>query len=309
MVLSNVSPFSGQFDPYVRDKLAIAEVIKLAIFKEPNFPKGTSLAGQDGDAVAADLSASRARFRTASVMLSRMCGRRAADFRGVVDTSNTDALSSAVSLTAKGVTFPAATMRTIKLRMVSTNNADSMVQEVEQDVWGNDGTTPKLGDARLLKAFKIASGTYQAMGRVHVRAASDGTEKTDDTNSAGSSIAALTNGTAVLTTPVARAARVLGVNFASDTYDATKGCVPHIAVLDGDGSARIDLGSADDGLVDTTPATGILDIAMELWPTAQCKLVLNSTAVEVHVNSSVNDVYRHVLEVEVGPAISNALSA
>lgn len=309
MAVSTIAAATGLFDPYTRDKLSISEVLKLALFSKPQFPTGTSLSAQSGSDAAADILQVRKETRTAQIMCAHLMGRRGVDFKGVYDTSNADALASAFVLGSLGVTFPAATLRTIYLRMISTNNADSYYQEVEQDVWGNDGTTPVLGDARLVKAFMIDAGVYQQYGRAHLRSAQDGTEKTDGTNSTGMSIAALTNGTAALTTPVARAMRVLGVNFASDTYDATKGTVPHVAVADGDGSARIDLGSADDGLVDTTPAAGVIDVAVELFPPPQIKLVLNTAAVEVHINCSINDVFRHRIEAFIGPALTNALSA
>ena len=312
MAISTINAATGLFDPYTRDKLSVAEVLKLALFGKPQFPKGTSLVDHSSSAAAADILDIKKQIRTAQVMCANFMGRRGVDFKGVFDTSNNDALASAFALSGTsglGVTFPAATLRTITLRMISTNDADSFYQEVEQDVWGNDGTTPVLGDARLVKAFMLDAGVYQQMGRAHLRAAGDGTEKTDGTNSTGMAIAALTNGTAALTTPVARAVRCLGVNFASDTYDATKGCVPHVAILDGDGSARIDLGSADDGLVDTTPATGVLDVAVELFPPPQVKLALSTNDVQVHLNCSINDVFRHRIEVFVGPAIKNALSA
>lgn len=309
MAVSAIIAATGLFDPYTRDKLSIAEVLRLALFGKPQFPKGTSLASQSGSSAASDITDIKKQIRTAQVMCAHMMGRRGVDFKGVYDTSDNAALAEAFDLTDLGVTFPAATLRRIKLFMVSTNNAESIYQEIEQDVWGNDGTTPKLGDARLIDAFKILSGTYAKMGRVHMRTDGTGAETTDGTTNSGTSVAGLTNGTGVLTTPLARAVKVLGSNYGADTYDATKGCVPHVAVLDGDGSARVDLGSADDGLVDTTPAAGVLDVELELWPQAQVQLVMNSTHVEVHLRTNVADVYRHRIEVFIGPALGNPLSA
>lgn len=309
MAVSAINAATGLFDPYTRDKLSIAEVLKLALFGKPQFPKGTSLATQSGSTAASDITDIKKQVRTAQVMCARLTGRQGADFKGVYDTSDNAALAEAFDLTDLGVTFPAATMRTIQLRMVSSNSAETIVQVVEQEVWGNDGTTPKLGDAKLVDAYKILSGAYAKLGRVHMRTDGAGAETTDGTTNSGTSVAGLTNGTGVLTTPLARAVKVLGSNYGADTYDATKGCVPHVAVLDGDGSARVDLGSADDGLVDATPAAGVLDVELELWPQAQVQLVMNSTHVEVHLRTNVNDVYRHRIEAYIGPAISNALSA
>lgn len=309
MVLSNVSPFVGSFDPFTRDKLDIAGVLQLAMFGKPQFPSGTALVTQGGALFATEAAADKARRRTAKVMLADLFGRRAADFRGTIDTSNADALASAVSLTTKGVTFPIATLRTIKLRMVSTNDAESIYQEVEQDVWGNDGVTPKLGDARLVKAFKIASGTYAQMGRTHLKSAQDGTEQTDGMSNSGFTTAALTNGTAAIVVPAHRANRVIGVNYAADAYNAATGAVPHMALVAAAGSARIDVASPDDGLADTTPSAGVLDVELELWPVAQVQLVLNVNAVEVHARTTLADVYRHIIDILVGPAQTNRLSA
>jgi hypothetical protein len=311
MAVSVISPVNGLFDPKTRDKSNVGEVLKLALFGKPQFPKGTALSTQDGDTVAADILRIQKEVRTAKVMLANLMGRRGADFSGTFDTSNADALASAFSLTGKGVTFPAATLRTIRLRMVSTNNADSFYQEVEQDVWGNDGVTPVLGDARLVKAFMVDAGVYQQMGRAHLKTTEAGVESTDGMNSTGLSVAGLTAGTGVLTTPVARAVKVIGAHYGlTGAYDAgATGIEPHIQAFDGDGSARIDMARPDTGAVSTAPAAGFLDVELELWPISQCQLVLNSTAVEVHIRTTVADIFRHKLEAYIGPAITNTLSA
>jgi hypothetical protein len=311
MAVSAINPATGLFDPYTRDKEQIGTVLKLALFGKAGFPKGTSLSSSTpGTAAAADITAIKKQVRTAQVMCARLMGRRGVDFKGVFDTSDGSALASAFSLTTLGVTFPAATLRTISLFMVSSNDVETIYQEIEQDVWGNNGTTPKLGDARIKEAYKVLSGTYQKMGRIHMKTDAAGTEATDGTSNAGTAVAGLTNGTGVLTTPLHRMARVLGCNYAADTYNAATGCVPHVAALVGStGAGRIDVAAADDGLADTTPGTGALDIELELWPQAQVQLVLNANAVEVHLRTTVADIYRHRIECYAGPAISNALSA
>lgn len=309
MAVSVINAATGLFDPYTRDKLSVGEVLRLALFGKAQFPKGTSLVPGQAAAAAADITRIKKEVRTAQVMCAKMWGRRAADFKGVFDTSDNAALAEAFDLTTLGVTFPAATMRTITLRMVSSNNVETLVQTVEQEVWGNDGVTPKLGDARLLDAYKVLSGTYSKMGRVHLQTDGAGTETTAGMSNAGTTVAGLTNGTGVLTTPLARAVKVIGSNYGADTYAATTGAVPHVAILDGDGSARIDVASPDDGLTDTTPGAGVLDVELELWPQAQVALVMNSVNVEVHLRTNVSDIYRHRIEAYVGPALSNALSA
>lgn len=309
MVLSVISPFVGAFDPFTRDKLDIAGVLQLAMFGKPQFPSGTALVTQGGAAFATEAALAKAQRRTAKVMLTDLMGRRAADFRGTVDTSNADALSSAVSLTTKGVTFPAATLRTIKLRMVSTNDAESIYQEIEQDVWGNDGVTPKLGDARLVKAFKIASGTYAAMGRIHYKGVLD-VEDTNGMNSSGTALAAFSTGNAALTFPVSRAVKVIGTNCSGSDATLTNNRSIRVQAPAAAGTAAILTASegATDALADPA-ATSIIEAELEIWPVAQCQLVLNVAAVEVHVRTTLADVYRHIVDVLVGPAQTNKLSA
>ncbi len=309
MAVSVISPVSGLFDPATRDTLNLSTVLQLAIFPQPQFPKGVALATQGGSLFATEAQTQRAQRRTAKAMLAKMAGRRASDFVGTFDTSNADALASAFSLTTKGVTFPAASLRTITLRMVSTNDAESIHQVVEQDVWGNNGTTPVLGDARLVEAYKIVSGVYVKMGRTHCATDVAGTERTDGMSNSGFTTAAATNGTGAMVVPAHRAVRVIGAHYAADTYNAATGCVAHISTIAAAGTARLDVAAADDGLADTTPGAGRLDVALELWPVAQCALVLNTNAVEVHIRTTLADIYRHKLEAYIGPAISNTLSA
>lgn len=302
MAVTLTESASGLFDADTRDKTSLDKILKLAMFGQSKFPKGTALAG---GTAATDILLKEKQIRTAKTMVARAAGRPAADFRARFTTSNADALANVFALNGtlgKGVTFPAGSIRTVTLTMRTSNDADRWLQTVEQEVYGNDGTTPVLGDARLMMACMLVGSTYNQLGRTHLKAAQDGTEATTGMSNSGFTTAALTNGTAVLTTPAARAARVIGVNFAADTYAATTGAVPHVAILDGDGSARIDVASPDDGLADTTPGTGVLDVAIELWPEPQVQLVLSSTTVQVHARASRNDVFTHELEVYIGPA-------
>ena len=294
----------GLFDPDTRDKASLSKVLKLAMFGQSEFPTGVALAA-GGSTLTAAQQLKRKQVRTAQMMLSRSFGRRAADFTARFTTSNADALANVFALSGasgQGVTFPAGSVRTISMILRSSNDADRWYQEVEQEVYGNDGTTPVLGDPRLINAFMLDADVYLQLGRTHLKSAQDGTEATTGMSSSGFTTAALTNGTATLTTPPGRAARVIGVNFAADTYAAGTGCVPHVAILDGDGSARIDVAAADDGLADTTPGTGVLDVAIELWPEPQVKLALSTTTVQVHANCSRNDIFTHQVEVFIGPA-------
>ena len=308
MAVSVISPASGLFDPFTRDKANIGEVLKLALFGKPQFPKGTALATQDGATVATDIALIQKQVRTAKVMCARLMGRQAADFVGTFDTSDNAALASAFSLTTKGVTFPAATLRTITLRMVSTNNADSICQEIEQDVWGSDGVTPVLGDVRLKKAYIVDAGVFKRMGVVNVDAvvAVESAE-----NSLGTALGAYSSGASALTFPPCRAVHVIGCGVSQDAYEiATSPALASISAISASaGTAVFNATLSGTGAATDPPAADLSFATLELWPQAQIVLALNTAAVEVHIRTTLSDIFRHKIEAYVGPAITNTLSA
>ena len=312
MAVSVIDPAKGLFDPQTRDKASIKKILNLALFGKARFPTGVSLATQAGATVAADLVQIDKELRTAQVMVAHMMGRRAADFRGTFDTSDNAALALAFALSGvsgKGVTFPAATTRRITLRMVSSNDADTFYQEVQQDVWGNNGTTPVLGDARLIKAYMLDAGVYKQMGIASLSTTQAMVEATDGTNSSGTAGAALSSSTSAITFPPARAVRVIGTHVAQDAFASTTGNQALITALNAAaGTATLVQARPDTGVAADAPA-GTVHATLELWPVAQIALVLNSNAVEIHIRTTLSDIFRHRVEVFVGPAESNALSA
>ncbi len=308
MAVSVIDPAKGLFDPKTRDKASIKSVLNLALFGKARFPTGTSLATQAGATVAADLVQIDKELRTAQVMVAHMLGRRAADFRGTFDTSDNAALASAFSLTAKGVTFPAATMRRIVLRMVSSNNADTIHQQVEQDVWGNDGVTPVLGEARLIKAHIVDAGVFKRLGIVNV----DAVVAVESAQaSPGTALAGYSSGAAALTFPPSRAVHVIGCGVSQDAYEiATSPALASISAISASGGTAVfNATLSGTGVATDPPAADISYGTLELWPEAQIQLALNVTAVEVHIRTTLSDIFRHRVEVFVGPAESNALSA
>jgi len=311
MSVSVISPVAGLFDPYTRDKLGITELLTLALFGKAEFPSGVALATQGGAAFATEAAQRKAAKRTAKVMLAKACGRRAADFRGTFDTSDNGALASAFALSGdsgKGVTFPAATLRTITMRMVSTNNADSFYQEVEQDVWGGDGTTPVLGLARLTRAFMVDAGVYKEMGDMVAHGVVDVEDATQ--TSPGTALAAYSSGYA-LTFPPGRAGHVKSVHVSQDAYELSTspgaGTVEAFSATAGTGNVETYVTGA--GTATAVAAADLLSVEFFVSPPPQIRLALATNDVQVHINCSVNDVFRHLVEVEIGAARSNTLSA
>ena len=121
MAVSVVSK-TGLFNPYIRDQASVDHVVRLALYGNGDQPK---------DATAATLQL--AQRTTARQMLARAMGKQAADFRVFATTSDNSALAQALDLTDEGVTFPAATVRKIRMVMRSSNDADTFVQTIEQN--------------------------------------------------------------------------------------------------------------------------------------------------------------------------------
>lgn len=232
------------------------------------------------------------------------------DFKAGFTTSDNAALANAMKLSgssSRGVTFPAATIRTIKMVMRSSNDADTFYQEVEQDVWGNDGTTPVLGAARLIRAFMLDAGVYKQMGDVYVNSVVD-VEGAD--SSPGTTLAAYSSGYA-LAFPPSRVAIVKGVHVSQDAYqEATSAGHATIEALSASaGTGNVESYVTGAGTATAVAAADLLQISLLLWPPAQVALALNSTAVEVHARTTISDVFTHSLEVSVSRALSVALGA
>jgi hypothetical protein len=278
MAIAITSPATGLFDPDTRDKAGLARRLTLAV-------------------LGAGSAAQRATAR------AELC--KAADFKVSFTSSNADALANCLKLSgssSRGVTFPAQTLRTIRMVMRSRNDADQFYQVIEQDVYGNDGTTPVLGNARLVKACMVDAAVYKAMGDIEINSVVDveGAE-----SAPGSALAAYSSGYA-LTFPPSRVAIVKGVHVSQDAYElATSPGHATIEALSATaGTGNVESYVTGAGTATAVAAADLLQISMKLWPPMQVALVLNSTAVEVHARSVINDVFTHNLEVFVGQAES-----
>jgi hypothetical protein len=278
MAIAITSPATGLFDPDTRDKAGLARRLTLAV-------------------LGAGSAAQRATAR------AELC--KAADFKVSFTSSNADALANCLKLSgssSRGVTFPAQTLRTIRMVMRSRNDADQFYQVIEQDVYGNDGTTPVLGNARLVKACMVDAAVYKAMGDIEINSVVDveGAE-----SAPGSALAAYSSGYA-LTFPPSRVAIVKGLHVSQDAYElATSPGHATIEALSATaGTGNVESYVTGAGTATAVAAADLLQLSMKLWPPMQVALVLNSTAVEVHARSVINDVFTHNLEVFVGQAES-----
>lgn len=300
---------SGLFDPDTRDKSSVDKVLKLALFGEAKFPKGTALAG---GTAATDLTAKRKRLRTAQTMVARMMGRAAADFTVKATTTDNSAASQVLDLTDQGVTFPAGTRRKITFRSIAVTDNDQWEQEWEQYVLG--GTTPALmGSAKLINAIGNINGTQCQYGVCHAAANYDssdtavtttvGSSDVATSSTAGSSIGNISTNTATLTHPIARAGgkRVLGVNSSADVATATEQLLATVYPIN---STTMSIFTADTATpsADGFDDDGRLEVSFYILPPPSIALVMNSNNVEVHCGHDASDVVTHYIEVYVGRA-------
>lgn len=289
MALTIPNPTTGTFDPTTRDSASLFKKLAHAVLG----------AGTTAQSITAQ---------------NELLGRP--DFKARAKTTDNTAASQVIDLTDEGVTFPAATLRKIKFRSKATTDNDTWVQEWEQYVWGNDGTTPKLvGSPKLLNAIGIINGTPVQYGDVRVSAtvATTAITEVDEHTTAGTSIAASSSGVAVLTHPIARAtlgAKVVSAQFSADV--TTIGERRHVQVETGVSSTTAELSlSTINGTEAVSDATdvGQLEVKLFILPPPSVALVMTSNNCEVHVGHDATDDVYHDVEVFVGPTESNALTA
>lgn len=255
------------------------------------------------------LARAQSSLSTKAQYLATLFGRANIIVEATTDAEATPLAAELVDLTTMGgaALFPAGTIRKIRWRhWVQTEN-DRYYSEKERLVLG--GTTPVLlGSTRLVAAAGVIAGTVTQYGRVKLKTAvaSGATTEDADENDANIAIGAFTNGVATLTLPLNNTAQVLGVNFAAATYGATTGAVPHVVVTSGSTSGRVDLGAPDDGLADTNPADGTLEILFEISPPGFAELVMNSNNVEMQITGIASDATRHRVEIFIEPVVNSA---
>lgn len=283
---------TGDFDPYTRDQASFMQKLRYA----------------DGSAGTASQRA------TAQAELDDKPDFRA-ELQATTDTSNLQA----VDLTDEGVTFPSRSVRKIKGKSWCLTDNDTYFYEWEEEVLG--GTTPVLLGQRILRGFGEENGAARSYGQVHFQATLTAlTTITEIFASKGVSLGDITAGDADLTIPKNRLCLVKGHNLSqpSAITASTLGAVLAVnpAILaDGSGTAAVGFLNtiAGTGWTATSPALGgVVDLAFELWPPFNHRLVMNSNNVEVQctaVDAIGDDNLRHIVEVFVGKAETRPYSA
>jgi len=232
-------------------------------------------------------------------------------YEATVTTDTSD--GTVLDLTDKGVTFPANSIRTIRCRSLTTSVDSQYFYEWEEDVLG--GTTPKLLGQRIISGWNNQNGTVFATGRVHFAATITAlTTITTIYASKGweACVGDISVGTCALLVP--KNAYILNKGC---TLDGTVVSVTAAGVSVGVVYTNLDgLGTGTGGLVfyeqftstdvltDDPKLATRLDLAFEVWPPINHRLVLatnNVTIKTTATNSNVGaDSLRHMGDVFVG---------
>jgi hypothetical protein len=275
---------TGDFDPYTRDQAPLYTKIAYAL--------GVGNAQQSATA-RADLL-------------------RKADFKAEVQSTTDTSNVQAVDLTDEGVTFPAGTVRTIRLKSWVMTDNDRYFAETTEDVLG--GTTPVLLGQRLTYGYAEEAGTAKAYGDVHLAATI--TALTTITNiyaSNGFALGDISGGKAALAVPKNRFLLLKEARLDAtvvNTTDTGAFVAINFANLDGLGSGTDGVNfysqSAATIVATDNPVVGArLDLAFQCWPPFNHRLVVNAANVEVQVTAVDNigdDNLRHQVEIFVGAA-------
>lgn len=273
----------GAFDPYTRDQAGYAQKKAYA-----NGDSGT----------AAQQATARAELNDDPDF--------AAELQATTDTSNLQA----VDLTDEGVTFPANTVRTIRLRSWVMTDNDRYFYETQEDVLG--GTTPVLLGQRLIRGHAEEAGTPKAYGDVHLAATI--TALTTITNiyaSNGFALGDISGGKAALAVPKNRLLLLKEARLDAavvNTSDVGAFVAINFTNLDGLGAGTDGVNfysqSAASIVATDNPVVGArLDLAFQCWPPFNHRLVMNSNNVEVQctaVDNIGDDNLKHYVEVFVG---------
>lgn len=283
---------TGDFDPSTRDTAPFFQKLKYA----------DGSAGTDAQRI------------TAAAELNGAPDFKA-ELQATTDTSNLQA----IDLTDEGVTFPSRTIRRIRGKSWCLTDNDTYFYEWEEDVLG--GTTPVLLGQRIVSGYAEEAGTAKAYGQVHFQATISAlTTITTVFGSNGIALGDITAGDADLTLPKNRLCLVKGHNLSqpsaitASTLGAVLAVDPSI-MADGTGTAAVGFLNtiAGTGWTATSPAVGgRIDLAFELWPPFNHRLVMNSNNVEVQctaVDAIADDNLRHVVEIYVGKADKQGYSA
>lgn len=282
---------TGDFDPYTRDQASMFKKLAFAFL-------GVGTAAEKATAQAEVLK--QPDFK--------------AEVQATTDTSNLEA----VDLTTEGVTFPARTIRDIRLKSWCLTDNDTYFYESVESVLG--GTTPVLLGQKIVNGWCEEAGTAGEYGDVHFAATITAlTTLTTIFASKGIAMADIVNGDADLTVPKNRLCLVKGASLSGPSVitASTAGwsvVVDQSILADGSGTDAVQFANSTGTLVTSTDPVlgGIVSLAFQLWPPHNHRLVMNSNNVEVQVtavDAIGDDNLKHYVEVFVGPARTIGYSA
>lgn len=204
----------------------------------------------------------------------------------------------------------------VTLRHQAQTENDRYFQTLEYLVVGRvtAGTDPVLiGDGalstgvqgKIKDAFGVLAGAAQSYGRVSYNGVLDA-EATDGTNSHGVALAAFSSGAAVLTLPLKRTARVIGVHVEQETFAAAEAA--YACIEDLDATVTVRAVQADDGTGTTNPTAGTgVTATFDIFPPVNAFLVVDGTPdpghVTVHILGISSDEVLHTVDVFISEPI------
>jgi hypothetical protein len=228
-----------------------------------------------------------------------------ANFIAFAKTTDNSAISSVIDLTTNGLTFVSQGYRTLTVRSTAVNGTDSFRQQWQQDIWGNDGTTPVLlGTPRLQWANGQINGTVARYGRVAYHGTTSGATVTNGADAdSGLSLGNFSSGVATLTVPICRntstAMRVESAHFSEDA--GTIGDLRTIQVRAASSTTftvNVATTNGTEALTDPN-GTNNVDIGLFLLPPPEVKVVMSSNNVQIHAGYNTTDNVYHFIEVWV----------
>ena len=231
-------------------------------------------------------------------------------YEATVTTDTSD--GEVIDLTDEGVTFPASSIREIRCKSLVTSSDSHYYYEWTEEVLG--GTTPKLLGQKIVSGWSNQAGTIFETGRVHFAATITAlTTITTIFGSKGLALGDISTGKAALTVPKNSVILNKGCTLNATVISVTAAGVDVVidyTNLDGlgagtDGVQFIEQFTSTDVLTDDPKVGARLDLAFEIWPPINHRLVMDSNNVTLKTtatNANIGaDTLRHMGDVFVGP--------
>lgn len=235
-------------------------------------------------------------------------------FVATAKTTDNSAASSALDLTTLGLTFPAKCFRRVFVRSTAVSGTDTWTQEIEQVIWGNDGTTPVLiGTPRLISSVGEIAGTAVKYGNVEYHGTTSGATVTNGADvDTGLSLGNFSSGAATLTVPTSRntttAMRVRSWHFSEDA--GTVGDVRTLQIRAASATTFTVNAFTTNGTEALSDPNGVnnIDIGLTLLPPPSVAVVMSTNNVQIHVGYNATDNVYHRLEAWATRADIHALA-